>query len=176
MHPITGPRTACTGAANCNHSVDMRVRDARRAIRGVAPYSPLLLPPISEPCVGMKCLRMPKKARRSFSKLDAHCHKGIMRARFQANSQVGRTACHNSVMRAFECGAVVVRLAWHRQFLMNEANLPDLRYEFGRSPKIAFDLFFARDTMVAVSAEMEFCTVSHSSAFCIAACAAPFCI
>ena len=59
---------------------------------------------------------------------------------------------------------------------MNEANPFDLHREFNRSPKIAFDLFFARDTMVAASAEMEFCTVSHSSAFCIAACAAPFCI
>ena len=176
MHPITGLRAACTGAANCNHSVDMRVWDARRAIRGVAPYSPSLLLPISEPCVGMRRLRVPRKARRSFSKLDAHCRKGIMRARFQTNSQVGRTACHNSVMRAFERGAAVVRPAWHRQFLMNEANPPDLRYEFGRSPKIAFDLFFPEDTIIAVSAEMEFCTVSHSSAFCIAACAAPFCI
>ena len=75
-------------------------------------------------------------------------------------------------MRAFERGAAAVRLAWHRQFLMNEANPPDLRREFGRSPKIAFDLFFARDTMVAVSAEMEFCTVSLGSAFCFAAYAA----
>ena len=55
---------------------------------------------------------------------------------------------------------------------MNEANPPDLRYEFGRSPKIAFDLFFPEDTIIAVSAEMEFCTVSLGSAFCFAAYAA----
>lgn len=55
---------------------------------------------------------------------------------------------------------------------MNEANLLDLRCEFDRSPKIVFDLFFTRDTMVAVSIEMEFCTVSLGSAFCFAACAA----
>lgn len=86
-----------------------------------------------------------------------------------ADSKLDR--CYRSEYIPARYGAAV-QPARHRSFLMSETRPLDLRREFGRSPIFLFDLFFTRDTMVAVSAEMEFCTVSLSSAFCFAACAA----